>query len=584
MGCEGVREQLSRLGDGERAAARWGAVAVVKHCLGCAGCRAAWRRLRLLRRAARSLPAPPPPGGLRERVLASLPAAGDWPLGEGTFRRIPGRVRLARSAVVGAALVLALLLLAPWGGRRSTAAEIEAAIRRANTWHLRGWKLRDGQRVRWEIWGRRSPYLYREQVGEELNFDDGRQLVRVLSPAKDGSRFAVRVGSTREAGENWRELMTGGIGWQRSKPWRETPDALIFRWHDSGMQGPDTQADSCYTVDRRSWLPVLYEYRRDTNRQEWVAESLTPEYDVPLPLSVTMLRLPPKTRLVDALSGARGSVPLENTQQAHGLTLQIAPLAMDADGVVLARARCWLGNLMLGSENSRSWCSIGAPERFSFVGHTRDTAFHADDGQAYVDCTPHEYNVLRGGDQLISFAPLEPRPAGAPLPRALDVQLSLEPAFQGQGSNLSDQVAAFLFTQEFHWRLPLPERTAPIRIKDFLPADFSQRVQLSEEVPFPVRIAQARARGYETLGDLPRAIGWLEQGIAGLPPASNYAQFLRLELANYLRNARNLEGSRAVLREVIAESERHPETWDYYRKQAEAMLREPPPRARPPGR
>ena len=48
-----------------------------------------------------------------------------------------------------------------------------AAIQRVNTWHLRGWRLHEGQRVPWEIWGRRSPFYYREQVGEEVTVDDG---------------------------------------------------------------------------------------------------------------------------------------------------------------------------------------------------------------------------------------------------------------------------------------------------------------------------------------------------------------------------------------------------------------------------
>src|SRR4051794_22829636 len=73
MQCREVQQQLNRLCDGERLSPAWLYPAVAGHCLTCAGCRAAWRRLQRLRRLSRRLPFGPVPPGLDARVLAALP-------------------------------------------------------------------------------------------------------------------------------------------------------------------------------------------------------------------------------------------------------------------------------------------------------------------------------------------------------------------------------------------------------------------------------------------------------------------------------------------------------------------------------
>ncbi len=44
---------------------------------------------------------------------------------------------------------------------------ISLTIHQSNTWHFVGWRIVDGQTKRWEVWGRRSPAFYREQIGSE---------------------------------------------------------------------------------------------------------------------------------------------------------------------------------------------------------------------------------------------------------------------------------------------------------------------------------------------------------------------------------------------------------------------------------
>src|SRR5207302_1969596 len=172
MSCRAVRDSLPEYAAGRPIPS---GVQIAAHLSCCTACAAAERELRAAFAALATQPAPPASadGEARARRALGAAAAADRPatlkLGRGGSKLHPLAARLAVTAVLAAALIALL----PRQGSRSVGAAVEAAVQRANTWHLVGWKLQGGQRVPWEIWGRRSPFFYREQLGEELNFDDG---------------------------------------------------------------------------------------------------------------------------------------------------------------------------------------------------------------------------------------------------------------------------------------------------------------------------------------------------------------------------------------------------------------------------
>jgi hypothetical protein len=305
MNCQSVRRQLNALIDGERdaSAAR---VAALGHCIHCAECRAAWRSLRTQRAVARSLPLTPAPDRLKERTMTNLPIPS-------AHRAALSRIApwLAR-ATVGVALIVALAIFLPGRGPRAiAAAEVAAAVQRANTWHLKGWKLRDGKRIPWEVWGRRQPFFYREQFGDNLVIDDGQQRLETLPASGPGRGMALRLPSGEAPTDTWWSMLAAGNGWLRRQPWKETEELAIFRGHDSagataGYAGEiggrewEVAGDSYYTIEKRTALPVRYEYRayrQDAKfapvpGSERLVETLDAKYDVPLPEAVTRPALP----------------------------------------------------------------------------------------------------------------------------------------------------------------------------------------------------------------------------------------------------------------------------------------------------
>ena len=259
MQCLEIQQQLNALCDGERLSPL-GRYRVGRHCLSCAECRATGRQLRQLRHVCQTLPSPPAPARLTESVPVVLPRCAP-PVPALVPTRRPMQRPMVRIAGV-LALLLVGLTAVPWRRDRPVGAAVEAAVKGANTWHLKGWKLRDGQRIPWEIWGRRTPFFYREQIGDELNFDDGSQRVRLVPTGGAGKWTALRLASGPAPSDQWREWLTMGIGWRSfHRAARDADEMWLLGGTDSGMQGPYSVAQDYFRVDKRTWLPVEWGYR-----------------------------------------------------------------------------------------------------------------------------------------------------------------------------------------------------------------------------------------------------------------------------------------------------------------------------------
>jgi hypothetical protein len=106
----------------------------------------------------------------------------------------------------------------------------------------------------------------------------------------------------------------------------------------------------------------------------------------------------------------------------------------------------------------------------------------------------------------------------------------------------------------------------------YLPSGYPQ-VPNPGETRFEVAVADARALQYGTEKEYRRKIYWSEKGLAAAEPNSSDAQARRLDLGYACQRAGDMPRATQLWREIIAVSRRHPETWDYYRKQAEYALR-----------
>jgi hypothetical protein len=583
MQCREVQQQLNGLCDGERLSPVGRYLETTRHVLACRECREAWRRLRQMRRLARRLPCASVPASLREPILPRLldVLPGAEPAGRGRRQII---TRAAQAAVVVGLVGLGLVVV-PWKKDRPVGEAVEAAVRGANTWHLKGWKLRDGQRVPWEIWGRRSPFFYREQLGDELNFDDSTQRVRLVPTGEPEQRLALRLASGPAPSDQWSQWLTMGAGWRGSMVLRETRDQILVRGGlDCGMQGPYSIARDYFWIDKRTWLPLEWEYRQswsNSKAPEQVIDALQAEYDVPLPAAVTTLRLPAGVRVADTLSAPPDAdLPTENVQRAHGLTVQAQALAIDPDSNILVRVRSWLGSFKLGAEGTGTSNDVETSHRYRTVNllqpppPTVETGYRTEDGQVYAPFDlPRLHLWLANGDVLMMLAPLEPRPAGAALPRLLTLDLVVVPQVATRAGRMWS--SSVLFDQEFTWTLPLPAQAAPIRIDDFLPPGHRDRGHYlpgADDSTVAGNIDRARAGAYGIARRYERAIYWLRQGLAAVPPFTNDAQLRRLDLANVYEQAGDRARAAAAYREVMRISREHPETWNYYAYQAKGEL------------
>lgn len=588
MRCESVREDLNTLSDGERLADWRRYLAVGKHSLGCARCRAEWRRLKQLRQLSRYLPAPPPPADIRARVMTALPEAAAAPVG---FRRKGGGMvlKLLGGVAVTAALTLGLLTL-PRSHRSSTsfAAEVQQALQQVNTWHLQGWKLQSGKKVSWEVWGRRTPFFYREQVGTELVMDDGQKRTALLGKDPWQPRpFVLRTPSNPQAKNirwSYRKMVEK---WQADlKPWKETPEAVIFNLPDSavpvgaktGWKFPQNAiTEALFTIDRRTRLPMQYEAYRDKAK----VAHLQVAFEVALPKSILAPPpTPPSFRVYDTTVPAVG-LPRANTVSQEGVTLQLVPLVMDADGHVLLRLKGWLGSTpMDGKGPFYLHADIRIREAPDAMSEPSPT--HDDRNRSYLRVY---WNVLQRGSmtspgyELMLLAPVEPLPKGKPLPKRLTVRGTAYPQLGIRHNDMLGMEDSRLFEREFTLAVSLPRRVKPMNVDAYLKPGWRKRIVPADGWESREAATDfARAHYYSQVIDyrhldrprLTRAIEWKQKAIAA--STSDMARLERDRLVELYGLLGRFKEARQTLQEMMTARSKSPQLAAYDRKMAKWRL------------
>lgn len=498
MRCKSARELLHRRSDCESLVGWAEQLALWQHCLGCAECRTAGRQYRHLRQLTRSLPRPLPSPSLRSNILAALPPMPFKPSKERRKDRTMYTIRMA--AIAGTLILASALLIWPRSQPPvSAAARVRQSLQQVNTWHLQGWKLLDGEKVSWEVWGRRKPFFYRERVGDETVVDDGIQRVRVLEAAPNLTRpqgVVLRTPSQpglNVVGDGFTHSFRSVLSMRPIQ--QETATEIVF-WAQNDMDA--RQKHDIYAISKQTWLPVRYEVQEGANAA--VVEHLDAVYGLPLPEALGHLEWPANYLVIDAGSVPdKTELPRDNVARYGGLTVQLTPLAMDSQGRILARVRGWLGSVRIA----------GGPFYMHVISQHAEIRPDAA-LRSIVDDQSHPYlfvpvegfrllpDINPGTDRLVYFAPFKPLPRNT-LPRQLTVTLHVAPFAtikMSGGRNDGSVQQCILMSTDLVWNIALPTRAMPLAPDAYLFKGWRERVKATgNDIPsLDVSVAEARAQ------------------------------------------------------------------------------------------
>ena len=481
MPCDTARDALLDYLNGETGPLHtWVLRRHLASCPGCAEELAALRRFEVTLRRADLVPL----------EVVSVPAPR---------RRVPPRSALA--AAVAALLVVALPVLPVLDQSRRAAqnpgAAIAAALGRVNTWHFSGWKLIDGQKVPWEVWGRRAPWLYYERVGDMITWSDGKQRLRVFAPnlaLKRSYGLVVKTSATQASGDlgfladpAYQSLVNtqrarADFGDGSAKLYAQTITVARFRSQDAAA-GPisGVNANKMYVISKRDWLPTTYQLHFDSRTFARDTEYLGVRYDVDLPNAVLMSPSPKGYSIVDFTEPTAGVAPRSSqVAESHGFRVQAEPVGMDKEGNIVIVTRGWLGGNRLTHDAAFSLDAspFGGPAS----GEYRNRKFK----YVYASHSPGP-----PGDEIYHpYTPLEPSEVVGSLPDTFCLILSASPQVLVRSSDRPDSDGRMqpvtqsesLVTEIFRWALPLPSKPVPSLLA-LLPADQRSNLQAPGQLP-----------------------------------------------------------------------------------------------------
>lgn len=519
-----------------------------------------------------------PSDALRRRIenLTTAPAnssrMGVWQ--QILPRRYAGPARLFGGLALTTAIAFALLLgLRVHRNDNVAAADVRAALLNVRTWHLHGWRMRDGRQTPWEVWGRKTPFLYWEKSGADITYDDGRQRIAVFAPDAQLGRkqgIIVRTAAVPDLpsavrGVSYRNMVESEWWTDQRLPSAEMGGTAIFR-SGRAMVFADTSDEEVYTVDRANRLPTSYARERRNLTHTSTEEYLQAEYNVTLPAEASVPPQPAGYSIVDARrSGPPSGTAPGSVSQANGLTLESSLLGVDKSGSLLVRIRTWLGDTLLagwpGGSGGLS-CGIGYAQGIT-VGED-------DDRRAYIALVSKSID-LPNGDHAMLFTPVEPMRPGERRPASFHTVVNVSPGAQTEAG------FQMLFTQPMAIHVSLPDRPTAVSIESELPPGILQRsgafnqVSPGRRAPIETALDQARSlyyweRAYDASRQVPgegfpnrsllrRSTFWQESVIGQLEASNPLHTDRQIDLAEMLLTLGDTESARRRLASAQKEAE-----------------------------
>jgi hypothetical protein len=493
--CKSTQQRLSALHDGALSPWQtWRLRAHLQHCADCRNEYAGLQRLHSLLLAGDLLPEFAP-----ERLQTETQPASTAPTDFTRAVRVYPKRRIASRVLGGlaaASVVIFGLLYLPHQkdpgkpSPLSASAQVRRALANINTWHLKGWIVQNGERVPWEVWGRRQPFFYREQIGPDIIVDNGKQRVSLYAPFRDpkyrtdGRNYTTHEKNYLRPGvalilPSHSEAVNVRWSYQRMVDhWQPginmsgaTPEDLIFTYGVGGILNPDDGPDSftsyVCTVSKRSWLPRLYEIQRgkmNTAEPRTLTAHLDITYDVPIPQKVSALPAAPANYVTYDSRRTPPVAASRNVVTRGGVTVELQALATDAEGNVLIKARGWIGDTLFGKD-SPLLIGLGLMDTASNYTHSSIPRRSYDDqGRAYIEISWYPLSSGNPDDttSLMLWTPMEPIPADAPRPDHLKVHLNVALAIESRMRATMDMHDQCLLQQEMEIPITLPAAGEPM--------------------------------------------------------------------------------------------------------------------------
>jgi hypothetical protein len=557
MQCSFVREKINEIIGTGGVPKSLVSLAVMTHTLHCVSCRKEWRRLKRLHDLTRNLPAPSLPAPLRARVMAEIQPLPVVPVKKGF-----NLMRTSLVAGVGVCIVTAcLLLVSPRTPKYGAALadETHRALAHVNTFHLKGWKLEDGKKIDWEIWGRHTPVFYHERLGDFETLDTGNDRYLVLAP--DPNRFVksgiiMKLASSKgpaDIGWNFADLQN----WTTvGKPWARSLTTTTFSVHQSTvMSDKPIETHVLYDFPNAAALPYRYEtfFKRYTYlpktehgavdigllrdvEAQWTGAQLDIDYNQGIPQEALQIAAHPDYLFIDAVRGANdASVPREYAETKHGLTLQAQPLALDSSGNVVVVVQGWLGNRSFTRHelpfSFRSWlpdpfASVPASVKDTFVPDPENISCRDERGRAYIKAQSTRLPCANGALEMWLLIPREPLAPNAPLPKRMDMTIfgSMEGSVKVGGSDVN--TSQELMSDSFHIAASLPKQATAIdfdRLNRLYPGynmddssgflDIEDSISLSRAEYYESLALTMSAKSPNALAIKKRAVYWMEAAL-----------------------------------------------------------------------
>ncbi|MGC4045017.1 MAG: hypothetical protein QM758_14600 [Armatimonas sp.] len=222
--------------------------------------------------------------------------------------------------------------------------------------------------MKWEIWGRRTPFFYREQIGDDILLDNGKKRAHFVPPTPAKSIFGRLKGFAliqRSLGANTATLSDARAGFMAGIGSDPT------RWRTDGIEDNQRVLTSTMTYMMRTkylrettqlflspWKSLPQRYRvvqvettthyKPIGKEEVRAE-LDAKYDVAIPTGLDTFPAPTaETPVYDMTATciapeAQG----ENVTQSNGLTVTATAKIRDSEGCLLVNLAYWLGDTKL---------------------------------------------------------------------------------------------------------------------------------------------------------------------------------------------------------------------------------------------
>lgn len=382
--------------------------------------------------------------------------------------------RRAYAAALAAVLIGCLFLYPVLRQSRSNVqnpgAAIAAALGRVNTWHFAGWKQINGKRVSWEIWGRRTPWLYYERVGDTVTWSDGKTCLRVFPPNPALNRpqgLLIKAASDQAVASSFLndpayQLFVDDpqahdhFGDGATTLYAQTAAVAKYRRQNfMGMSG--INENKLYTISKQDWLPTTYQLHFENPKINQDTEYLQVHYGEELPEEVVSAPAPEGYSVLDFTRPSKeAATPSSHTAESHGFKVQAEPVGMDKEGNVLIAVRGWLGGNRLLQDTT-----------FTLSASPFGQTFPAKRGSQNLRYLYASNASTPPGDIL--YLPFLPLVVPHPLPNTLALDLTASPQVRGQGSDMIEGTGQLvpttttesLFTANFHWDLTLPVKPVP---------------------------------------------------------------------------------------------------------------------------